>query len=323
MVSGITAGQAGLLTTAQAEAAGVSRSSLVRLCEHGDLERVGQGVYVLAGADDALTPLRAAWLSLAPAVPVEERLATLPGLAVVSHASAAALHRLGDLPHDIAEFTVPGSRRTARTGIRLHQTSLTARDVTIVEGLPTTRIERTIADLLSSRRYGDPEHIARIVGDALLDARLDVGRLAELLDPLTARYKQTDGEAFTAWLVELSGNGPSALAEKLNRTAFGREVVALAVAGAPPEPANGAIRDLIVALSDWFAQHPEPGPDVKTPARFELSHPQVAATLDALRRLSPEDQRTITERGTREARQAGSNVDPATVRAIAAIARQR
>lgn len=91
----------------------------------------------------------------------------------------------------------------------------------------------------------------------------------------------------TAWLVELSGCGLSALAAKLNRTDFGREVVALAVAGTLPEPANDANRDLIVALSDWFSQHPEHGPDVKMSVRFELSHPQVAAILDALRRLSP------------------------------------
>ena len=80
-------------------------------------------------------------------------------------------------------------RRTIRPGVRLHQAHLEAADVTIAEGLPVTIIERTIADLLGSRSHGDPEHIARIVGDALVEARLDVDRLAVLLDPLAARYK--------------------------------------------------------------------------------------------------------------------------------------
>ena len=70
-----------------------------------------------------------------------------------------------------------------------------ASEVTIVEGLPVTTVERTIADLLHSRNHGDPEHIARIVGDALIAARLDVDRLADLLEPLAARYKQPSGEA--------------------------------------------------------------------------------------------------------------------------------
>ena len=40
VVSGIAAGQWGLLTTAQAEATGVNRSSLARMCDRGLVRRL-------------------------------------------------------------------------------------------------------------------------------------------------------------------------------------------------------------------------------------------------------------------------------------------
>ena len=293
MVSGIAAGQWGLLTTAQAEVAGVNRSSLARMCDRGDLERVGQGVYVLAGADDELSTLRAAWLALAPTATPEERLAELPGAAVVSHASAAGLYKLGDLPHDIAEFIVGESRRTARDGIRLHQAHLDAAEVTIVEGLSVTTIERTIADLLRSRRHGDPEHIARIVGDALVEARLDVDRLAELLEPLASRYKQPDGAAFTAWLVELSGNSPAALAAKLSSTSLGRQVAGLALQNAFTDEANSPVGKLIATLVDWIAAHPSDQEDLDAASRAALASPDIVEAIDVVQCLSPDDLRAI------------------------------
>jgi hypothetical protein len=334
VVSGIAAAQWSLLTTAQAEAAGVHRSSLARLCAQGDLERVGQGVYVLAGAEDARTALRAAWLSIAPAATHEERLAELPRAAVVSHASAAGLHELGDLPHDVAEFTVPASRRTIRAGIRLHQARLDTTEVTIVDGLPVTTIERTIADLLASRTYGDPEHIASVVGDALLDGRLDVARLSDLLEPLARRYKQPDGESLAAWLVELSGNGPAALAAKLNTTAAGRQVIDLALQNAFDEATNAALTQLITTLTAWVTTHPGIEKDLETASHAALASPEVAKAIQAVRHISEDDLRAIEKtrrdlstpaahRSVRQAKQPLAKVDPALVQAVKAAESQR
>lgn len=328
-VIGLAAAQWGLLTTAQAEAVGVSRSSLARLCAQGDLERVGHGVYVLAGADDALTTLRAAWLSLAPSETPEERWASLPGDAVVSHASASALHDLGDLAHDVAEFTVPEPRRTVRAGIRLHQARLAAQDVTIVEGLPVTSIERTIADLLSDRKQSDPEHIARIIGDALVAAHLDVDHLAELLEPLAHRYRQLNGTAFAAWLVELSGNGPAALAEKLGRVAFGRHVIDLALQNAFTDDTNSALHQLIARLADWVATNPGVERDLQAASRAALADPDIAKAVDVIRSLPSEGRREIAEihseasipaleYGLREATRLETKVDPTVVQVVTA-----
>lgn len=334
VVSGLAAPQWGLVTTAQAVTAGVGRSSLARMCERGDLERVGQGVYVLSGADDGLTALRAAWLSLAPALTAEERLVNLPGLAVVSHASAAALHQLGDLPHDVAEFIVPELRRTIRPGVRLHPARLEEAEVTIVEGLPVTTVERTVADLLNSRNHGDPEHIARIVGDALITARLDVGRLADLLEPLAARYKQPSGEAFVDWLVDLSGNSATALAAKLNATALGRHVVGLALQNALDAETNLTLTALIATLANWLAAHPGVEKDAAAASRAALADRDVAEAIAAVGRMSPEDLETIAnarrelssapaQRKLREARQARSKVDPAVLQTITSIGGRR
>lgn len=252
---------------------------------------------------------------------------------LLSKASLASI-RLGDLPHDVAEFTVPEGRRTIRAGIRLYRARLGAEDVTIVEGLPVTTIVRTVADLLRSRKHGDPEHVARIVGDALVEARLDVDQLSEQLEPVASRYGQPDGESFAAWLVDLSGNGPADLAAKLSRTAVGRQVVNLALENALPGETDVRLRHLTDALAHWIATHPGIEKDLDAAVRAALSDRNIAEAIDAVRHLSTDDRKAIersrrelsrpsTQRDIREARQALAKVDPALIQAVAAIGGQR
>src|SRR4051794_31475559 len=101
-------GQWGLFTSAQANAAGVTRVQLSRLADDAMLIRLAHGVYVLRGvADTEQLNLRAAWLALDPERPAVDRLREPTRAAVVSHASAARLHGLGDLDADRHEFTLP------------------------------------------------------------------------------------------------------------------------------------------------------------------------------------------------------------------------
>ena len=59
-----------MLTTQQAEAAGMAWSTLSRRVKNGTLERVAHGVYRIRGAGEVEhLELRAAWLQLNPAVP--------------------------------------------------------------------------------------------------------------------------------------------------------------------------------------------------------------------------------------------------------------
>ncbi|GEL45066.1 hypothetical protein CHO01_01820 [Cellulomonas hominis] len=223
VVSELAAGQWGLLTTAQAERAGVTRLQLARLAGADVLERVDRGVYAVAGIPAEHRGVRAAWLALDPARSAEERLADPVGAGVASHTSAAALHRLGDLLDDEPELTLP-HRKQSRRGIRLHRLALAAADVTLVDGLPVTTEERTVADLL--RDGHDPDHVAQIVGQGARRGVIDLDDLAERLEPLARRYAQPDGVALVEHLLDLVGLSTAALARELAASAAGQELVA-------------------------------------------------------------------------------------------------
>jgi len=222
-VSRLAAGQWGLLTAAQAEREDVTRSQLTRLADAGVLERVERGVYATTSSTDQNRALRAAWLALDPTQTAEERLANPGAVGVISHTSAASLHKLGDLLDDVPEVTYPHRKQTRR-GIRLHRGDLTEADVTLVDGLPTTTEERTVADLL--RDGHDSEHIAQIIGQGVRRGVIDLPDLAEHLEPLARRYGQPDGQCLVAYLLDLVGLSPVALARELAKSAAGQDLLA-------------------------------------------------------------------------------------------------
>lgn len=232
VVSELAAGQWGLLTTAQASNAGVTRVQLARLTDADVLERVDHGVYATTASPTEHRALRAAWLALDPARTAEERLADPVNAGVASHTSAAGLHRLGDLLDDTPELTVP-HRKQSRRGVRLHRLPLTDGDITLVDGLPTTTEERTVADLL--RDGHDPDHVAQIIGQGVRRAVIDLTVLAAHLDPLARRHGQPDGRALVEHLLDLVGLSPAALARELAASAAGQELVAAGRAGALEE----------------------------------------------------------------------------------------
>ena len=182
----IAAEQWGLITTAQAEAAGSSRKAVGRLARAGQLERLAHGVYRLAGTPaDPHDELRAAWLALDPPRVAAARIRDeIPE--IVSHRSAAELYELGDLDADRYEFTVAGRRQTRRTDIRFHKATLTAADWGLTDGLPCTTVVRTIVDLAAA--HTDGGHLAGVVRDALTVRLVDVDQLARALAPYAARY---------------------------------------------------------------------------------------------------------------------------------------
>jgi len=205
ILADIAAGQWGLVTAAQARAGGVSAQTLARLARQGTLERLLHGVYRLAGVSpEQQTDLRAAWLSLDPTRTAGQRL-TEDTPAAVSHASAAAIHGLGDLAGDVYEFTLPGRRQTRHPDVKLHRAQLQARDWQLVDGLPTTTPTRTIGDLAAGRLDGG--HLAGVVRDAVIIGLADVDELAEALAPFAHHYGAPlgDGRLLLSRLVEQAG----------------------------------------------------------------------------------------------------------------------
>jgi hypothetical protein len=196
--------QWGLVTRRQAETAGVSPATLQRLSNEGVLERVGHGVYRLAGAPvPDHVALRAAWLQLAPDTPAWQR---KPGQGVVSHRSAAALYELGHLPADTHEFTLPGRRQVRRSDVRVHRRGLADDEWIILRGLPVTRPSRIASDLLTDRE--DPEAVAQVVADAIRGGYDSPRTFVQQLAPHAARFglRRGDGVAVLRWLLDLVGD---------------------------------------------------------------------------------------------------------------------
>ncbi len=253
-IAQIAADQWGLITTSQAATAGVSKMLLVRMTSAGELERVTHGVYATpAAATDPLVETRALWLALDPARPVHERLADLPTAGVLSHATAAALHGIGDLLDDYVEVTLPQRHRSRRPELRTHRASLEPVDVTRIEGLPVTTAARTIADLTAAGN--DRDHVGTILRETITNGLATPRDVRDALD----RRLGEDGPATLSELVVAAGLDPESLERAVARTDAGRRLAWFATAGVLDEitkigDAGSAIKTLITPdLANWAA----------------------------------------------------------------------
>lgn len=139
--------QAGLLTSRQLHAAGISRSRLTRLCAAGQITRVVRGVYdvapasppaVLAGQDRlTLQRRRHAVLGVLAHGP----------LAVATGLAALTLLGVHGVP---AEFTPEATLRhggpaASVPGVRLRRVAVDAHDIVLCDGIPVVRPELALA----------------------------------------------------------------------------------------------------------------------------------------------------------------------------------
>lgn len=178
----LASSQWGMFTSAQARALGVSGTQLSRLVTAGAVELMRRGTYrYVVGEETSHAYIKAAWLAAYPKSTAAERLRARPLDAVVAGRTASALHGIGDLHEDPYTFIVRVRRQTSFADLEFHTWPLDDRDVTFVEGLPVTTMERTIVDLVKGRQ--DPEHIRRAVVDALVSGA-SVMRLDALIDEL-------------------------------------------------------------------------------------------------------------------------------------------
>ncbi|MEW2102809.1 type IV toxin-antitoxin system AbiEi family antitoxin domain-containing protein [Streptomyces sp. SID4956] len=187
VLSGVAADQWGLVTTAQAKNLGLGGVQLKRLVEAGLLENVGRGVYALSAAGmPRHLEIKVAWLRLQAGIPAWERRPGDRDSGVVSHASACQLHGLGDIPAPDVEISVPRRRTTTDPFVRLRTARLDATDITVVDGLPVTTVLRTIVDLL--RVKADGGHVGGVIADAERRDLVDVGALADAVQPHARKY---------------------------------------------------------------------------------------------------------------------------------------
>jgi hypothetical protein len=205
-IADLAAGQWGLFTTAQARRVGLSAQQVARLAESGAAERLQHGVYRISGVPTSpVDDLRAAWLALQPTQTADERLRQPQTLEVVSHRSAAAVHRLGDVDADLLEFTTPTRKQSRRADVRFHRGELGLRDWTLIDGLPVTIPLVTIRDLAAA--HLDSGHLAGVLRDALTRDQVGVSELVTTLRPYARRYGAPlgDGEALLQRLIDEAG----------------------------------------------------------------------------------------------------------------------
>jgi predicted transcriptional regulator of viral defense system len=239
----LAAGQWGLFATAQARDLGFSAVQLTRLADDAVIERLRHGVYRIAGAPS--TPqdqVRAAWLAIEPQKSVEERLKS-ERPAVVSHRSAARIHRLGDVEADVIEFTVQHRKQTRLADIRYHRALLSAHEWTLVDGLPTTTVLKTIEDLAADQLDGG--HLASVIRDAVITDRVSSTDVAQILRPYAHKYgaRLGDGEALLDRFLQQAGvpDSTRALTDRLRSPVPPGFAAALAKPWAAGLPDNGAI----------------------------------------------------------------------------------
>lgn len=210
--------QWGMITTAQARQVNITPQQIARLANNGVLERFHHGVYILNGVPrDRLTDLKAAWLALDVATSVADRLSRPDPGAVVSHRSAALVHNIGDLDADINEFTATAQKRSRHKDIRLHRRALAADNWTIIDGLPTTTVGTTLADLAAA--HIDGGHLGATLRDALVQGQIRTAEAVIALRPYATDYDAPlgDGQTLVRSLLAQAGDLRRTLASARSR----------------------------------------------------------------------------------------------------------
>ncbi len=150
--------QRGRVTRAQMIAAGVSQDAIDRMVRRGFLHRQHRGVYTVGHN--------------AP-IPLGDETAALLACgehAVLSHHTAALLHRL--IPHGDGRIhvTIRGRHGPNPGGVTVHRTRrLNRSDVATVERLPVTTPTRTVLDLAST---ADVATVERALEEALTQKKV-------------------------------------------------------------------------------------------------------------------------------------------------------
>jgi len=178
------AAQHGYVTRAQAAQIGVDDVLLLRLVRGGYLERYEHGIYRFRGTPDLpWAPVWVAWLRLDPEHDAVER-ARHP-TEVTRGATAAWVYALGSLQPEPYEFWTAVSRRIRRPDVRLRKGRPPDQDITVVDGLPVTTLERTVADMVADGY--DFGHVTDVLRDAIRGRLIDSAGLAERLGAVFSR----------------------------------------------------------------------------------------------------------------------------------------
>ena len=164
--------QHGVVSRSQLVGLGLARGAIARRLEHGRLHPLHRGVYAVG---HRVLSQRGIWMA---ATLVAEH-------AVLSHRSAAALHRIHQSDRGLIDITVPQALR-ARPRLDIHQARLPPDEITTKYGIRVTTPARTLLDLAAVL---DPTWLERAATEA------EIRRLASptSLEALVGRYPRREG----------------------------------------------------------------------------------------------------------------------------------
>ena len=133
-----------VILTEQLIEQGFTRDEIAKRCRLGEFTAVRRGAYLLGPAEPADAEGRHRRL-------IEATVPQLQADGVISYTSAAVLHGLPVWPGDLGavHITRPrtGGGGKRRSLVRLHAQPLEAADLTTLDGIPVTSLERTVFDL--------------------------------------------------------------------------------------------------------------------------------------------------------------------------------
>lgn len=192
----------GVFTTAQAARVGIPRDALHDAVGSGRLERLMHGAYRMVGSGSSFVDtLAAVWKLTAPAKLTHERMlvSEWDGIAV-GGATASALLEIGDLHLSPYRIYAPRRINSRNSSVCFVRRDIPREDVTYVRGLPVTRPERTVFDLVVDDE--DRSLVADVLADASHKYRFGCDRLEQLLEK---QYGKEKGREILQGLLEGSG----------------------------------------------------------------------------------------------------------------------
>jgi hypothetical protein len=199
-----------LLRRAEALADGVTDGELARLVRLGDLARLRRGTYLRDAAGlDAVDRHRLRAMATARGLRV-------PG--VVSSASAAVLHGLPVWNVPLRRVHIlrrPPANGSGTQLVHLHVARFSDSEVSLVAGVPTTDVTRTVVDLARSV----PFESAVVTADAALASRATT---PELLADCLARMGPTPGTRRAARVLAFADGRSESVGESRSRVLLKR-----------------------------------------------------------------------------------------------------
>lgn len=213
----LAASQWGMFSSAQAQDICVGRTQVSRMLSDGRLEKYAPGIYRFTSGDEtSFAEIKAYWLAAFPKETAFSRIQKTHPDAVVAGRTAAYMHQIGDMYATPYTFIVEKRKQTRNQIINYQTWPVEDCDIEIIEGLPVTKVERTIVDLI--RLKEEQSLVDDVIKDAIRAKAIDSHRLAELLAPLAARngYERDDGRSFAETLIVRNSDLQQVIASALD-----------------------------------------------------------------------------------------------------------